>query len=105
MKYIKSITNPFTRSPKNSKLLALGLIGGLALGAMITMLFTTKSGKELRKQIGDDVANSKANNASLEGDGVQTNHLAAQGLNRKPKSDIKELRQETHGSAHTEQGI
>lgn len=127
MKYKKLITRTFGQKSDNSKLLGFGLLAGLAAGAVLAVLFTPKSGRDLRKTISEDLMKfgkdrnsiyalliSKIKRNSNANSGIEkkaetkerehsTQH-ANHGVSKKPKSDIKGLVQELHG-AHTEQGL
>ena len=115
MKYKKLMANTFGQRSDHSAQLAVALIAGLAVGAVVAVLFAQKSGKDMRRQITSLI--NRINDRNAERDkrdgGVrngaeqdQMDHHVNQAVNKKPKSNIKELIHEAHvGGGHTEQGI
>ncbi|WP_169304354.1 YtxH domain-containing protein [Pedobacter frigoris] len=78
------------------------LIGGLAVGAAIGVLFTTKKGKEVRQKICDSFSSlfdhQQTNECSEPASHPKENHAR-----KRPKSDIKNIIHNAHAAAaHTE---
>lgn len=81
------------------------LIGGLAAGAVLGILFAPKSGKAARQKLRDSLT-GLLGTASEEQPVEQKHHGSHIHHTKKPKSDIREIIQHAHsGSVHTEQGL
>ncbi|RZM07910.1 MAG: YtxH domain-containing protein, partial [Pedobacter sp.] len=53
MKYEKLVANIFARNSNSNTQVAIGLIAGLAVGAVLGILFAPESGADVRKNISD----------------------------------------------------
>lgn len=116
MNYRKQLKKLTMASGNNTGMVGFALIGGLAVGAALAVLFAPKKGKALRDGISDtgkqfggtlaellDSLKAKFSGADLaaaeqEEQGQQADHIAAPV--KKPKSDIKELIREAHKEGH-----
>lgn len=123
MNYKKLMAKTFDQRSDNRPQMVFALIAGLAAGAVVAVLFATKSGKNMRRQITDKIAGlgqdardiyasmickNAQSRASLTNGAEedQVNHYVHQAATKKPKSDIKELIHDAHaGAAHTEQNV
>lgn len=81
------------------------LIGGLAAGAVLGILFAPKSGKAARQKLFDSLT-GLLGTASEEQPLEQERHGSHVHHAKRPKSNIREIIQHAHaGSEHTEQGL
>jgi gas vesicle protein len=79
------------------------LIGGLAVGAVLGILFAPKSGKAAREKIIDSISNlfGTAPQQEEQHPALPSHHHPG----KRPKSDIRKLIQHAHSSERTEQGF
>lgn len=120
MKYEKLMANIFAQNTKNNSQAGFALVAGLAIGAVLGVLFTPKSGSDVRKGFGNkakdvggsakDLYTSLRNKLTGEYETIEDNITEEQNSPRpavkKPKSDIKELIHEAHvNGVQTEQSL
>lgn len=74
------------------------LIGGLAAGAVLGVLFAPKSGKAAREKLCDALTGLFGNNTE-EQTPAQEHHPKHQHHTKRPKSDIGEIIQHAHGDS------
>ena len=101
-KIIESLLTP--KSSDRTTALAI-LMGGLAVGAAVGLLFATKKGKAIRQKICDTVGNlfdhQKGNESS-----EPVSHSRDHYTGKRPKSDIKNIIHDAHAAtANTEQSL
>jgi gas vesicle protein len=81
------------------------LIGGLAAGAALGILFAPKSGKAAREKLCDSLT-ALFGDKTEEETAAPEHHASHQHHTKRPKSDIREIIQHAHGgSEHTEQSL
>ncbi|SMC46804.1 YtxH domain-containing protein [Pedobacter africanus] len=101
-KIIESLLTP--RSSDKTKAITL-LIGGLAVGAAIGVLFATEKGKLMRQKICDTV-NNLFDHQETDDCAEPVSNQKDQNAGKKPKSDIKSIIHNAHAAtAHTEQSL
>ncbi len=124
MNYKKLMEKTFDQRSDYRPQMVFALIAGLAAGAVVAVLFATKSGKTVRRQITDKITglgqdakdiyasmicktNGRSNDILSNGaEQNQVIHHVHQAATKKPKSDIKELIHDAHaGAADTEQSL
>ena len=98
MEYRKLISNIVRQKSSSNTEIAIGLIAGLAVGAVIGVLFAPESGKQFRKGIFDK--------ASAYGDALQDDitssevaqeeYYISRPATKHPKSNIKDLIHQAH---------
>jgi len=103
MKYEKLMANIFARNSKNNTTVAIAVIAGLAVGAVLGVLFAPESGADVRKSVRNRITGSDHPEQSFaEHEEEPATHSTA----KRPKSDIKELIHEAHiNGIHTEQSL
>ncbi|WP_316813771.1 YtxH domain-containing protein [Pedobacter heparinus] len=116
MKYGKQLKKMMACNDHNSTMVGIALIGGLAVGAALAVLFAPKKGSDLREGIADSGRQVSGTLAELMdaikakfggGDTVEPEVLlGAAEMNhtatpvKRPKSDIGELLHEAHKEGH-----
>lgn len=112
MKYKTLMAKTFNQKSDDSTRLALGVIAGLAAGAVIAVLFYSSlisringKGNPVPKNGEPGERGERGEHLSNGAEKDQANHHVNPAVVKKPKSDIKELVQVAHGAAHTEQGL
>jgi gas vesicle protein len=78
------------------------LFAGLATAAALGVLFATKAGLKLRNKIRFAAENRGGDHTD---EHEQFQHHQQVHQEKRPKSDIKDLIQQSHNSVHTEQGL
>ena len=101
MKNEKLIRALFTSGSRNTTESIVALVGGLAAGAVIGILFAPGSGKAVRGKIADNLKEliglADEGSAVIEAPQIKP-------ITKKPKSDIKAIIHEAHNAGiHTEQ--
>lgn len=112
MDYRKQLRNTLTAKADDSSMVAFALIGGLAVGAAVALLFAPKMGRELRADIThsgrkfggtlwelmDNLKEKFGKGKDLEREIAHSQKLAEEVSPslKKPKSDIKSLIHEAH---------
>ncbi|PST83841.1 hypothetical protein C7T94_12615 [Pedobacter yulinensis] len=107
------------RNSGNDAAVATALVAGLAVGAVLAVLFAPDSGRNVRRRIGEqggglasgikDIYGSlraKINGASEEAADAATEHEVPhfkKQVQKKPKSDIKEILHEAHADEPSQQ--
>ena len=117
MNYGKQLKKMINCSGDNTAMVGVALIGGLAVGAALAVLFAPKKGSDLRegisdsgRQLGGTVAElmeairakfggSEGTEPELEHSDEQVDHTSTPP--KKPKSDIGELIHEAHKAGHS----
>ncbi|WP_129715240.1 YtxH domain-containing protein [Pedobacter sp. SYP-B3415] len=119
MKYRKLFAKAFERNSGNDAAVATALVAGLAVGAVLAVLFAPDSGRNTRRKIGEqggsltdaikDLTNSlktKITGAAEQAEEAVSNnevpHYTKQ-TQKKPKSDIKEIIHEAHAGDNQNQ--
>jgi len=118
MKYERIMANIFAQNAKNNSNAAFALVAGLAVGAVLGVLFAPKSGSDVRKGVSNkakDFGGSARDlfaslRSKITGEYEEAEQLVeeqpAPRPAKKPKSDIKELIHEAHvNGVHTEQSV
>lgn len=101
-KIFKSILNP-GYSDRTTAITVL--IGGLAVGATIGLLFTTEKGKAIRQKICDTFS-SLFDHQEIDEPSAPVSHSRDHHAGKRPKSDIKNIIHNAHtAAANTEQGL
>jgi gas vesicle protein len=81
------------------------LIGGLAVGAVVGVLFATETGKAARKKI-SDAFSSLLDHQKTDESSEPISHSRDHYVGKRPKSDIKSILHDAHlATAHTEQSL
>jgi len=105
MKTKKIIGSLFTPQSSGKTTAITLLIGGLAVGAAIGVLFATEKGKLMRQKICDTV-NNLFDHHETDEPAEQISHPKDQNAGKKPKSDIKSIIHNAHAAtAHPEQSL
>jgi len=103
MKYEKLMANIFARNSTNNTTVAIAVIAGLAVGAVLGVLFAPESGDDVRKSLRNRITGSDPSEQSL---AEYEEQQLTPATVKKPKSDIKELIHEAHvNGIHTEQSL
>ena len=103
MKYEKLMANIFAQNSQNRNLVSIAVITGLAVGAVLGVLFAPESGDDVRKSMRNRIMGSEPSEQSLAENEEQR---PIPSTTKKPKSDIKELIHEAHvNGIHTEQSL
>lgn len=119
MKYKNLLKDIFAQRSSVNGQVAIALVAGLAAGAVISILFAPDSGANVRKNI--------AGQAKGLGDGIKSKYASLRDritgstieesipqpevphfkhkVEKRPKSDIKELVHESHQNGHAEQPL
>ncbi|TCD04019.1 YtxH domain-containing protein [Pedobacter psychroterrae] len=97
------MANIFAHNTKNNTTVAFAVIAGLAVGAVLGVLFAPESGADVRKNVRNRITGSDPSEQSFAEQREQPlTHAPA----KRPKSDIKELIHEAHvNGIHTEQSL
>lgn len=99
---IESILNPGSSDRATAITV---LIGGLAVGAAIGVLFGTEKGKAVRQKICDTISSLFEHQESNE-PSAPVSHARDHHSGKRPKSDIKNIIHNAHAAtAHTEQSL
>jgi gas vesicle protein len=105
MKTRKFVDSLLSSGESNRTAAIAALIGGLAAGAVLGILFAPKSGKAAREKLCDALTGLFGNRTEEE-TAAPEHHVGHQHHTKRPKSDIKEIIQHAHGgSEHTEQNL
>lgn len=103
MKYEKLMANIFAHNAKNNTTVAIAVIAGLAVGAVLGILFAPESGADVRKNVRNRITGSDPSEQSL---AEYEEQQLIPGTAKRPKSDIKQLIHEAHvNGIHTEQSL
>lgn len=101
-KIIESILNPGSSDRTTAITL---LIGGLAVGAAIGVLFATEKGKAVRQKICDTVSGLFDHEETNE-PSAPVSHSRDHHAGKRPRSDIRNIIHNAHiATAHTEQSL
>ncbi|TKC06217.1 YtxH domain-containing protein [Pedobacter frigoris] len=98
----RKLIEAFFRQKSDGIAPVVALITGLAVGAVLGVLFAPASGKDARDKICDAALRFRGS-VSVEEEVVE-NDLRPPVAHKKPKSDIKSIIHDAH-VAHTEQGL
>ncbi|WP_316789737.1 YtxH domain-containing protein [Pedobacter frigoris] len=98
----RKLIEAFFRQKSDGIAPVVALIGGLAVGAVLGVLFAPASGKEARDKIRDTALRFRGNVS--DDDEVVEEDLHPPVAHKRPKSDIKSIIHDAH-VAHTEQGL
>lgn len=105
MKTKKIIESILTPRPSGRTTAITVLIGGLAVGAAVGMLFGTKKGRTVRQKICDTVSRL-FDHQETNGSSAPVSYSRHHYTGKRPKSDIKNIIHNAHADAsHTEQGL
>lgn len=104
MKHKKLIREFFKQGSPSGMPAMLALLGGLAAGVVLGVLFAPQTGGQLRSSMRELVGNGNLDLQDEPQSVLAGQHEQAR--YKRPKSDIKSLLHQAHtGEAHTEQGL